>query len=98
MEMLKFTKGLEYFLTKPECNQFEINEFIKSCKVHEDIEGFLKPSFFMAVIKDKAKFLTGPFANFSFNVIEKKEKFLCVFIDGFKLVIKNNNNNLFQPL
>ena len=98
LELLKFTKGLEYFLIKPECNQSQITEFINSCKNHEDEKGFLRPSFFMSIIRDKAKFLTGPFANFAFKVVEKKEKFLCVFIDGFKLIIKNNNNNHFQPL
>ena len=98
LELLKFTKGLEYFLIKPECNQSQITEFINSCKNHEDEKGFLRPSFFMSIIRDKAKFLTGPFANFAFKVVEKKEKFLCVLIDGFKLIIKNNNNNHFQPL
>lgn len=98
LELLKFTKGLEYFLINPKCNQSQITEFINSCKNHEDGKGFLRPSFFMSIIRDKAKFLTGPFANFAFKVVEKKEKFLCVFIDGFKLIIKNNNNNLFQPL
>lgn len=98
IESLKFTKGVEYFLSKPEHSQSEIIEFINNCKNHEDLKGFLKPSFFMSIIKDRAKFLTGPFAHFAFKVIEKKEKFLCVFVDGLKLIIKNNNNNLFQPL
>jgi hypothetical protein len=98
LEALKFTKGLEYFLLKPECNQSQITEFINSCKNHEDEKGFLRPSFFMSIIQDKAKFLTGPFANFAFKVVEKKEKFLCVFIDGFKLILKNNSKNHFQPL
>ena len=98
LESLKFTKGIEYFLKKPENHQNQIIEFIDNCKNHEDTKGLLKPSFFMSSINDKAKFLTGPFANFAFKVIEKKENFLCVFVGGLKLTIKNNNNNLFQPI
>ena len=49
--------------------------FINLCKNFEDQEGYLKPVFFKSLINFKAKFLTGPFVNQVFQVVEKKKIF-----------------------
>ena len=82
---LKFTKGLSYILDNFKSDQKGIKNFIDNCKNFEDERGFIKPSFFLIIKNSKAKFLNGPFSNFVFEVIEKKEKEMNILLGSLKV-------------
>ena len=82
---LKFTKGLSYILNNFKSDQETIKKFINNCKNFEDERGFIKPSFFSIIKNSKAKFLNGPFFNFVFEVIEKKEKEMNILLGSIKV-------------
>ena len=82
---LKFTKGLSYILNNFKSDQETIKKFINNCKNFEDERGFIKPSFFSIIKNSKAKFLNGPFSNFVFEVIEKKEKEMNILLGSLKV-------------
>ena len=86
---LKFTKGLSYILQNFNRDQESINKFINNCKSFEDEKGFIKPSFFSVLKNSKAKFLDGPFSNFVFEVIEKKEKEMKIMLGSLKIKFSN---------
>tara|TARA_X000001036_G_scaffold409361_1_gene420384 strand:+ start:7803 stop:8306 length:504 start_codon:yes stop_codon:yes gene_type:complete len=82
---LKFTKGLSYILNNFKSDQETIKKFINNCKNFEDERGFIKPSFFSIIKNSRAKFLNGPFSNFVFEVIEKKEKEMNILLGSIKV-------------
>ena len=67
---IQFLKGLEYFLSGYHQNQKEIIKFINHCKSFENKEGYLTQAFFKTMIMRKAQFVTGPFANMIFEILE----------------------------
>ncbi len=46
LTILKNSKGLKYFLTDSKTNQEEIISFIDYCKKNQDLDGYIKQSFF----------------------------------------------------
>ena len=46
INILKYCRGLKYFLDQYSVYQNEIEDFIKNCKKHENKFGYLKQSFF----------------------------------------------------
>ena len=95
---LSTTRGLDYFLNKSELNQTQVINFINLCKNFEDQEGYLKPIFFKSLINFKAKFLTGPFVNQVFQVVEKKENFLKIILNDLELKLTDKAKYLYQPI
>ena len=81
----KFCRGLSCILNNFKFDQKSISTFINNCKSFEDKRGFLKPSFFTIIKNSKAKFLNGPFSNFVFEVIEKKEKEMNILLGSLKV-------------
>ena len=98
VNFLSFTKGLDYFLKSSLFNQIQISDFIKSCKNFEDDRGYIKPNFFKSLVNYKAKFLTGPFANKVFQVIEKKENFIKIILNDLELKLTDKAKYLYQPI
>ena len=72
---LKFIKGLEYFLNGYYQNQNEIIKFIQYCKSFENNKGYLTQAFFKTIIKKEAKFISGPFTNMMFEILEKQKSY-----------------------
>ena len=95
---LQTTRGLDYFLSKSELNQTQVTNFINLCKNFEDQDGYLKPNFFKPLINFKGKFLTGPFVNQVFQVIEKKENFLKIILNDLELKLTDKAKYLYQPI
>ena len=95
---LKFIRGLTYFLSSHHLHQSEIINFLKLCKRHEDENGYLKPSIFKSVIKDKGKFITGPFKNILFNILEKHKNKIEILLGDINVKISDKGNNFYQPL
>ena len=98
VNFLSFTKGLDYFLKTSLFNQIQILDFIKSCKNYEDENGYIKPNFFKCLVNYKAKFLTGPFANKVFQVIEKKENFIKIMLNDLNIKLTDKAKYLYQPI
>ena len=94
VNLLKNSRGLSYFLNGFEFNQNELNKFVKFCKSNEDQCGFLCQSFFDLAKKTKAKFITGPFAQMMFDIVETKGKKLKALLNNINITISKNNNNL----
>ena len=81
-------KGLCYFLPNYKLEQKQISNFITKCKSHESENKILKPSFFDELVLLKAKFVTGPFKNFVFDIINKNKTNIIVKINNFKITVK----------
>ena len=95
---LKFLKGLEYFLEGYNQNQNNIIKFIEHCKAFENGKGYLTQSFFKAIITKKAKFISGPFTNMIFEVIEKQKNKLKIIVGNVVTTISDNSKYLYRPI
>ena len=91
---IKNIRGLKYFLTNSKANQKEIIKFVDYCKNNQDRDGYLMQSFFDITKKTKAKFLSGPFAQMVFDILEKKGKKLKILIKNLNITISKNSTNL----
>jgi len=95
---IKFSKGLEYFLEGNIQNQKEIIKFINHCKSFENKEGYLTQAFFKTMIMRKAQFVTGPFANMIFEILEKQKNKLRILVGNVVTTISDNKNYLYRPI
>ena len=94
---LKFTRGLEYFLDGHCHSQNEIVKFIKYCRSLENSRGYLTQAFFKAIITKKAKFISGPFTNMLFEIIEKQKNKLKILVGNVVTTVSDNANYLYRP-
>ena len=95
---LNFVKGLEYFVKGHGQNQKEIIKFINHCKSFENKEGYLSSAFFKTMITRRAKFVTGPFADMVFDIIEKQKNKLKILIGEIVTTISDKENYLYRPI
>ena len=98
VQKLKFVKGLEYFLNGYYQNQSEIVKFINHCKSFENKRGYLTQAFFKNMITKKAKFISGPFANMIFEILEKNKNKLKIVFGNVVTTISDNSNYLYRPI
>ena len=94
VNILKYSRGLIYFLSGCEFNQKKLEEFIKFCRLNEDANGFLTQSFFKIIKKTKAKFISGPFTQMIFDIIEDRGGKLKVLINNANMTISKSSKNL----
>jgi len=95
---VKFIRGLNYFLEGYNQNQSSIIKFIEHCKTFEDKKGYLTQSFFTNIILKKAKFISGPFTNMIFEIIEKQKNKLKILVGNVVTTISDKNNYLYRPI
>ena len=98
LNKLRFIKGLEYFLNGHYQNQNEMVEFIKYCKCSENSKGYLTQAFFKTITTKKAKFISGPFTNMMFEILEKQKNKLKIVIGNVVMTISDNSNYLYRPV
>ena len=98
LSKLKYIRGLNYFLNGCSLNQNEIIRFIDHCKKNEDSEGYLKQDFFNFSNKTRAKFVSGPFTNMMFEIIENQKNKMKILIGNKTAEISKNSNFLFHPV
>ena len=98
VNQVKFLKGLEYFLHGYNLNQNNIIKFIKYCKSFENEKGYLTQSFFKAIISKKAQFISGPFTNMIFEILEKQKNKLKILVSNIVMTIPNSTNYLYRPI
>ena len=94
VNILKNSRGLIYFLSGCEFNQKKLEEFIKFCRLNEDANGFLTQSFFKIIKKTKAKFISGPFTQMIFDIIEDRGGKLKVLLNNANMTISKSSKNL----
>ena len=90
---LKNTRGLNYFLKGSEFNQKAIIKFINFCKSKEDSSGYLTQGFFNLFKKTNAKFISGPFTEMMFDIIEQKGKKLKILLNNINMTISKDSSN-----
>ena len=95
---IKFLKGLEYFLKGYNQNQNKIIKFIEHCKIFENEKGYLTQKFFEVITTKEAKFISGPFSNMIFKIIEKQKSKLKILIGNIVTTIPNKTNYLYRPI
>ena len=95
---VKFVRGLEYLLEGYNQNQNNILKFIEHCITFENDKGCLTQSFFTTIISKKAKFISGPFANMVFELLEKRKNKLKILVGNIVTTMPNNTNYLYRPI
>ena len=78
IQNINYLKGLKSFLRGFKNYQMDILKFMNRCKKHEDINGFIKQSFFNFDAVEKIKFLSGPFTDIIFKIIKYKNNSMQV--------------------
>jgi len=94
---LKYLKGIKYCLDGFSSQQKEIQHFVSHCKRFEH-NGYVSQDFFNNKDFKKGKFISGPFTNLVFNILEKKKNKLKVLIGDFKTIIANRKDCLYLPI
>tara|TARA_A100001015_G_scaffold319876_1_gene444254 strand:- start:1133 stop:1633 length:501 start_codon:yes stop_codon:yes gene_type:complete len=92
---LKFLRGVKDILLGSKFSQQEILKFIKVCKNHEDKNGYMNFSFFNLIHNKKYKFLSGPFAEKIFTLIEENKNKINILIGNLKTSV-NKKDFLFS--
>ena len=72
--------------------------FINYCKNYEDINGYLSSSFFKNTLKNKAKFITGPFSNMVFEVLNKQKNKLTILLGSIITTTSDKNNYIYRSV
>jgi len=95
---IRFLKGLEYLLNGHYQSQNEIIRFINHCKVFENAEGYLLSTFFRTLMTKKAQFISGPFTNMIFEILERQKNKLKISVGNIVTTISNKKNYLYHPI
>ena len=94
----KFVKGLQFFLEGNLYSQKNINNFIEICKLHEDENGLIKNSFFKKILKNKGKFISGPFRNLIFDLVKKNKNNLKISVGNFLFTVSDKFKYIYRPV
>ena len=97
INMLKFSRGLKYFLTGFTEFQKDISNFISFCEKLEDDKGFITQSLFDLKINSNYKFLSGPFVEKIFKIVTLLKNNINILIDNINTSIKPKQY-LFRPI
>ena len=98
LSSLSYMKGLCYFLQGYIQDQTQIANFINFCKKNEESDGNLTQGFFSELKIKKAKFLSGPFSNIIFEILEKKKNKIKILLGNKVAFVKNNKQNIYYPV
>jgi len=94
---LKYCKGLKYFLNDFLNTQNEIEDFIVKCKDNEDENGFIKSTFFELSKNKKYKFISGPFTNMIFKILQENKLSIKAIIGNYRATV-SKSENLFRAV
>jgi|TARA_B100001059_G_scaffold208489_1_gene220788 hypothetical protein len=94
-QLLRFVRGLQYFLPGCFTEQKNIKNFVEHCKSFEDSFGYLRYSFFNNIEKKYAKFISGPFTNMVFKILLKNKDKLKVLIGDIPISVSADNDYVF---
>ena len=94
---LKYLKGLKYYLDGFQNQQLQIQKFVKYCRNYEK-NGYISQEFFNNINFERGKFISGPFTNLVFNILERNKKKLKVLVGNFKTTINLSKDCLYLPI
>ena len=94
---LQYSRGLKYILSGFSQSQIEIKDFIERCKKAETNKGYLSQDFFEVNINTECQFISGPFSNTIFKIIEMQRNKIKILMGDFKTIIKKKEF-LFKPI
>ena len=97
LNLLKFTRGLKYFLGGFNESQDEIEKFIKKCNESENAKGYLTQNFFDICKNSNYKFTSGPFSEKIFKIINLQKNKINILLGNIRTTIKNEEFS-FTPL
>ena len=97
INLIKFCVGLKLILEGYQDSQPEIIQFINRCKNSENEKGYLSANFFNLKESYDYKFMTGPFTNMIFKIINLHKDKINILLGNLKTTIKKNQF-LFKPL
>lgn len=87
---LKFSIGLKYFLNGFLCFQNEIEIFVNKCRELENKDGYIESGITDYKKNEIYQFLSGPFVNKFFKLINFQEKKLKILLGGFETFVDKN--------
>ena len=94
---LKFVKGLKCILGGFSLYQEEIVKFINQCKKFENHNGYITQNFFQPQKDLKYRFISGPFANIIFQIINIQKNKIKISMGDLKTIIRKEDF-LFNPI
>lgn len=93
---LKHCRGLKYFLPGNIQSQNEITNFVNKCKKAEDEKGYLSQNFYSLYVDSNYKFITGPFAENIFKIINLQKNKINILLGNIRTTI-DKKKFLFNP-
>lgn len=97
INLIKFSRGFKYYLNGYSFFQSDIIKFIKLCKSYENKEGFVSLDFINLTKNTKYKFISGPFTNKVFEVINFQSNKIDIVIGKIKTSLKRKDF-LYRPV
>jgi len=94
---IKYCKGLKYIVEGFKDSQTEIKKFIYHCSKHEDNNGYLKQTFFEISTQKDFKFISGPFSDMIFQIINIQKNKIKILVGNLVTTISDKKNYLYQP-
>ena len=77
--------------------QKDISEFIHNCKKHENESGYLCTNFIKTNIENNYKFISGPFVEKIFKILNIQKNKILILMGNIKTSIKPEEH-LFYPV
>lgn len=97
LNSIKFCRGMKSILNGHKLFQSEIIRFISKCKKAENEDGYLRFNFCQIDLKKSYKFISGPFIDKIFRIIEVQQRKIDILIGNIKTSIKKENY-LIKPI
>ena len=91
LRQLNYIRGVKSILDGYESAQKDIKNFINYCKSLEDQQGFLNDNFSELKVNNTYKFITGPFTQKLFKLIEIEKNRIKIKIGNLFTSVKRNN-------
>ena len=98
LNIIKYTKGINYILEGFKNNQKDIIEFVNKCKKFEDNKGFITQGFFCDNNFNRAKFISGPFTNLFFDILSNQSDKIEILMGKYKTTILKKSELLYKPV
>ena len=95
LNIIKNLKGLKYILNYCSHSQKEINNFIFKCQKNEN-NGYLTQSFFENNSKKKGQFVSGPFTNLIFEIVENQKNKLKIISNNITTIVSKKSEYLYR--
>ena len=88
----KLGEDVKFYIPK-----IKLKKFISKCKDNEDENGYVKSTFFEIKKSNKYEFISGPFTNMIFNIIEDNKLSIKGIIGNYKVTV-SKDQNLFRSV